>query len=427
MDEDQKPNNDQNNEQTIDKNNGINRDQLQTPKNLNKVVNVNEDDDIANDLDMHSLTIGSFDANNSTFNNNISNNKKDHSIDADQVIKEIESIYSGNDQKLIIEGNLCQSGIQKPDPLLSLNASKLLDVALKTWQQANLNSNNLKIYFNDNKYEHSMTDTQENNLDSEYQFYSLPANLNNELNDLTTNFNKSLNDSNAALDLHTKTVSKLNFEAKNKTENFKFSVCNAETNEQNKVTTADYKNNNQIKHEQKEFLEKLNQLSIVQLNELYIELEQIIKIRSEILIDELALRDEYEFEKEQKNTFISLLLSIQNKRKIYSSSAANGDQCSVSASAQHRKGQRHNTYNRLVRRNTNDGINSVRKNVNNSGLLNLARDLTNIGSSIKESILPSVSKVNPGYLTMVIPYKNSMMPLDLSTLQMLNKCKIKLN
>ncbi|KHJ84975.1 hypothetical protein OESDEN_15305 [Oesophagostomum dentatum] len=37
----------------------------------------------------------------------------------------------------------------------------------------------------------------------------------------------------------------------------------------------------------------------------------------ESLVDELAHRDELEYEKEMKNTFISLLLSIQNKRRQF--------------------------------------------------------------------------------------------------------------
>lgn len=61
--------------------------------------------------------------------------------------------------------------------------------------------------------------------------------------------------------------------------------------------------------------EKLKTYSISQLNELYIEIEQMIQSNSETLIQELALRDELEFEKELKNNFISLLLSIQNKRR----------------------------------------------------------------------------------------------------------------
>lgn len=60
---------------------------------------------------------------------------------------------------------------------------------------------------------------------------------------------------------------------------------------------------------------KLNSLTITQLNELYVDLEKMIQANSEALIQELALRDELEFEKELKNTFISLLLAIQNKQR----------------------------------------------------------------------------------------------------------------
>ena len=59
----------------------------------------------------------------------------------------------------------------------------------------------------------------------------------------------------------------------------------------------------------------LKSLSISALNELLEELEVTIKDYSETLIAELALRDELEYEKELKNQFISLLLSIQNKRR----------------------------------------------------------------------------------------------------------------
>ena len=52
-----------------------------------------------------------------------------------------------------------------------------------------------------------------------------------------------------------------------------------------------------------------------QLNEFLSELEWRVQHHSETLIAELALRDELEFEKELKNTFISLLLNVQNKRR----------------------------------------------------------------------------------------------------------------
>jgi hypothetical protein len=51
------------------------------------------------------------------------------------------------------------------------------------------------------------------------------------------------------------------------------------------------------------------------LNDVYLELEVLIREFSETLIAELALRDELEYEKELKNTFISLLLAVQNRRR----------------------------------------------------------------------------------------------------------------
>ncbi|XP_063230341.1 fasciculation and elongation protein zeta-2 isoform X2 [Bacillus rossius redtenbacheri] len=63
--------------------------------------------------------------------------------------------------------------------------------------------------------------------------------------------------------------------------------------------------------------DKLKTLSLSQLNEVYLELEVLIREFSETLIAELALRDELEYEKELKNTFISLLLAVQNKRRQY--------------------------------------------------------------------------------------------------------------
>lgn len=43
----------------------------------------------------------------------------------------------------------------------------------------------------------------------------------------------------------------------------------------------------------------------------------MIQMYNESLVYELAQREDLEFEKELKNTFISLLLSIQNKRRNY--------------------------------------------------------------------------------------------------------------
>ncbi|CAF0785605.1 unnamed protein product [Adineta ricciae] len=59
----------------------------------------------------------------------------------------------------------------------------------------------------------------------------------------------------------------------------------------------------------------LKSQTIYSLNELYDELNASVKELSSLLVQELAVRDELEFEKETKNTFISLVLSIQNKRR----------------------------------------------------------------------------------------------------------------
>uniref|UniRef100_A0A1L8DVX9 Putative kinesin-associated fasciculation and elongation protein involved in axonal transport n=1 Tax=Nyssomyia neivai TaxID=330878 RepID=A0A1L8DVX9_9DIPT len=63
--------------------------------------------------------------------------------------------------------------------------------------------------------------------------------------------------------------------------------------------------------------DKLKTLSISQLNDLYMEMEVLFREYSETLIAELAARDELEFEKELKNSFISLLLAVQNRRRQY--------------------------------------------------------------------------------------------------------------
>lgn len=65
------------------------------------------------------------------------------------------------------------------------------------------------------------------------------------------------------------------------------------------------------------FYIELKTLNVSQLNEVYMELELLIRDYSETLITELALRDELEFEKELKNSFISLLLAVQNRRRQY--------------------------------------------------------------------------------------------------------------
>ncbi|KAM9496984.1 fasciculation and elongation protein zeta-2 [Clarias gariepinus] len=63
------------------------------------------------------------------------------------------------------------------------------------------------------------------------------------------------------------------------------------------------------------FQERLRGMSVCDLESLLDEVEKKIRVFSEELIDQLALRDELDFEKEVKNTFISLLIDVQNRQK----------------------------------------------------------------------------------------------------------------
>lgn len=65
----------------------------------------------------------------------------------------------------------------------------------------------------------------------------------------------------------------------------------------------------------------VKRLSASELNELLEEIETAIKEYSEELVQQLALRDELEFEKEVKNSFISVLIEVQNKQKEHKETA----------------------------------------------------------------------------------------------------------
>ncbi|OTF73421.1 fasciculation and elongation zeta-2-like protein, partial [Euroglyphus maynei] len=183
-------------------------------------------------------------------------------IDADQVIKEIESLYASNQStpSKRYSDSARQRQLNKTDPLLSLDAATLLDVALQNWQ-----SNNNRLSADD--YDVNLETFEYCHDDQEY--HSLPADLNSDILDQVT----------VSSSVVTATADQSHRD-------------NPSLNEQTSSICGE---------QQLELVNKLNQLTIVQLNELYMELEQIIQIRSEVLIQELALRDELEYEKEQKN------------------------------------------------------------------------------------------------------------------------------
>jgi hypothetical protein len=56
-------------------------------------------------------------------------------------------------------------------------------------------------------------------------------------------------------------------------------------------------------------------MRVAELNELLQETESHIQAFSEELVQELARREELDFEKEVKNGFIALLIDVQNRQK----------------------------------------------------------------------------------------------------------------
>lgn len=60
---------------------------------------------------------------------------------------------------------------------------------------------------------------------------------------------------------------------------------------------------------------KLEELGVQELSQILSDVETLVRHLSEELVQDLGIRDELEFEKELKNNFISLLLSIQSKRR----------------------------------------------------------------------------------------------------------------
>lgn len=130
---------------------------------------------------------------------------------------------------------------------------------------------------------------------------------------------------------------------------------------------------------------ELKEMTITQLNDIYMEMEVLIREFSESLINELARRDELEYEKELKNTFISLLLAVQNKRRQFhvEKKKTGKMQSSMTSSTQSLNGQN--------------------------------------GTARPNSL--STSSTDPKYLTTVIPYHLDAGPPDNQALQVLIKSK----
>ncbi len=130
----------------------------------------------------------------------------------------------------------------------------------------------------------------------------------------------------------------------------------------------------------------LKKFNIYELNDLIEQIETNTKVLSDDLIQELANRDELEFEKETKNTFISLLMNIQEKRRMLNSENLSTYQF--------------NSFSSSSSRNSNSTIKKRHR-----------RSMINLDS------------IHSTHLTTIIPFNNQIR-YTVQHLQILNKCKL---
>ncbi|XP_066540184.1 fasciculation and elongation protein zeta-2 isoform X3 [Hoplias malabaricus] len=88
------------------------------------------------------------------------------------------------------------------------------------------------------------------------------------------------------------------------------------------------------------FEERVRNLSVAELNELLEEVETAIRSYSEELVQHLALRDELDFEKEVKNSFISVLIDVQNRQKEHRERLKKKRKLKNGAGVQHSRAER---------------------------------------------------------------------------------------
>ncbi|KAL7394323.1 hypothetical protein ABVT39_024225 [Epinephelus coioides] len=141
---------------------------------------------------------------------------------------------------------------------------------------------------------------------------------------------------------------------------------------------------------------RVRTLSVAELNEHLEEMETNIRRFSEELVQQLALRDELDFEKEVKNSFISALIDVQNRQKEHRELLKKKKKLRSGAGTS----QGH-TEKTLGSRFSVEGISSV--------IQNSFRQTFGSGCSERQ------------YLTTVIPYEKKVNPPSLEDLQILTK------
>ncbi|CAJ1061540.1 fasciculation and elongation protein zeta-2 isoform X1 [Xyrichtys novacula] len=144
------------------------------------------------------------------------------------------------------------------------------------------------------------------------------------------------------------------------------------------------------------FEKKVRTLSIAELNERLEETETNIRRFSEELVQQLALRDELDFEKEVKNSFISALIDVQNRQKEHRELLKKKKKLKSGAGASQSQGEK-----TAGSRFSMEGLSSV--------IQNSFRQTFGSGCTERQ------------YLTTVIPYEKKGHPPSLEDLQILTK------
>ncbi|XP_066540183.1 fasciculation and elongation protein zeta-2 isoform X2 [Hoplias malabaricus] len=144
------------------------------------------------------------------------------------------------------------------------------------------------------------------------------------------------------------------------------------------------------------FEERVRNLSVAELNELLEEVETAIRSYSEELVQHLALRDELDFEKEVKNSFISVLIDVQNRQKEHRERLKKKRKLKNGAGVQHSRAERLPT--------SRFSMESI-----STAIQNGFRQTFGHGGGEKE------------YLTTVIPYEKKGGPPSVEDLQVLTK------
>ncbi|KAK2844349.1 hypothetical protein Q5P01_011008 [Channa striata] len=142
--------------------------------------------------------------------------------------------------------------------------------------------------------------------------------------------------------------------------------------------------------------ERVRTLSVAELNEHLEEAETTIRRFSEELVQQLALRDELEFEKEVKNSFISALIDVQNRQKEHRELLRKKKKLKGGAGTSQGHADK-----RLTSRFSMEGLSSV--------IQNSFRQTFGSGCSERQN------------LTTVIPYDKKGHPPSLEDLQILTK------